>query len=70
MADYDGITIAHKIGVVSAWAFPHSTVQKHGGSYSIRLLPGRVYPPVWCACEADREQSRPGSMRPLAVSVK
>jgi len=52
MADYDGFTVADKTGVVPAWAFPHSTVQKHGGSYSIRLLPGRVYPPIWVACEA------------------
>jgi len=52
MADYDGFTLAYKTGVVPAWCFPHSTVQKHGGSYSIRLLPGRVYPPIWVACEA------------------
>ncbi len=52
MADYDGILIADKTGVVPVWCFPHSTVQKHGGTYSIRLLPGREYPPIWAACNA------------------
>ena len=52
MANYDGVTEDTLMSVVPAWCFPHSTVQKHGGSYSIRLLPGRVYPPIWVACEA------------------